>query len=58
MKNFILNFVALAGFGLMVYGVFQISQPWASIVLGGGLVFIAIMNAIVSEYSQLKDKEL
>lgn len=51
MSEFFLNFILLAGFALIVYGVYQVSVPWACIVAGGGIIAAAILSVIVGEYN-------
>ncbi len=54
MKELFLDFIIFIGFCVMVYGVWQISEPMAFIVAGSFLVIFGIIAALIIKLSENK----
>ena len=57
MREAFKNTLALIGFGLVVYGVYQISPAWSFIVLGFGVSGYAFLHALIDILKENKENK-
>jgi len=57
MKDLFIAALVFIGFGLVVYGVYQISPAWGFIILGLGVGGYGFLNALVNVKEQNKKEK-